>query len=70
MSPKPDRQHKCTVTCTKGWPAGSKCHCTSCGLNFGSIALFDRHRKGDQCLDPRRWRDVRLDDRGVYRNVV
>lgn len=62
--------HKCTAECTRGWPPGSKCHCTSCGFNFGSITLFDRHRKNDQCLDPRKWRDVVRDSKGVFRKRV
>lgn len=44
-------------------PQRSQCHCSVCLQTFGAITLFDRHRRGGRCLDPR---DI---DGGTLRQV-
>src|SRR5574343_1429634 len=35
-----------------GQPNRQACICTSCGMGFGGVIGFDRHRKAGRCLSP------------------
>jgi len=32
---------------------GNRCLCRGCNRYFSTVANFDRHRRGGQCLDPK-----------------
>ena len=44
-------------TRTKARLVGKRCMCPTCGEYFSTLAMFDKHRKGEQavgryCIDP------------------
>lgn len=43
--------------CDNRWRGIRTCHCAACHRSFGSIHLFDQHRRGGQCADPAKWGD-------------
>jgi hypothetical protein len=38
--------------CEHQWTGLSAAHCSGCHVSFTSVAAFDRHRRGGQCLSP------------------
>ncbi|AYR02438.1 hypothetical protein SEA_AFFECA_55 [Gordonia phage Affeca] len=46
----PQPPHTCR--CGARWSALGACHCSGCHRTFTALTPFDRHRRGDQCLDP------------------
>jgi len=44
------------------------CQCTSCSRLFTTVANFDRHRKGGECLYPELTKPpMALNSRGIWR---
>lgn len=49
-------------------PTPSQAKCGTCHQTFSGVTLFDRHRSGGECADPREMNQIRLDPRGVWRS--
>lgn len=47
-------------------PSPSQAKCSLCRQTFGGVTLFDRHRKGGECVDPRAI-GLRRNERGVWK---
>lgn len=53
--------------CDVRWRGVRTCHCAACHRSFGSVYLFDKHRRSSHCIAPETWDDdSRLVD-GVWR---
>lgn len=46
------------VKCGREWNGTSACHCAGCHEHFGSLAAFDRHRVGFECLPVERFSEL------------
>ncbi|WP_449757758.1 FDXHR family putative zinc-binding protein [Epidermidibacterium keratini] len=46
--------------CGSGWGGLNTCHCQRCHVTFSTVANFDRHQRGGECLTPK--------DAGLVRN--
>ena len=42
--------HSCR--CGTRWGGLKTAHCTTCHKTFTVVSAFDKHRRGDTCLDP------------------
>lgn len=43
--------HHCNG-CPNRWNGYNTCHCSGCHATFSNIDVFDRHRRGGECLRP------------------
>lgn len=48
-------------------PTPSQAQCSVCKQTFSGVTLFDRHRKGGECADPRSMTGLRQDGKSVWR---
>ena len=57
MAHVPAREQVSMVCCGRRWVGVDRAHCCQrtrgCGHVFDDVALWDRHRRRGQCLDPR-----------------
>ena len=60
--------------CTNTWTPLTAAHCSICHRTFSSASLFDRHRSGGVCVDPKILRNqagrivMRLGDNDIWRD--